>query len=66
MVCAKQLGALPGFNLLCIDTENKFISTGLAKEIANAAGGKYHQLSKADGQAIANVASSALNEIKAN
>lgn len=66
IACAKQLGALPGFNLLCIDTENKFISTGLAKEIADAAMGKYHQLSKADGKAIANVASSALNEIKAN
>mmetsp|Transcript_31239 Transcript_31239/g.47671 ORF Transcript_31239/g.47671 Transcript_31239/m.47671 type:complete len:797 (-) Transcript_31239:1366-3756(-) len=65
IVCAKQLGALQGFNLLCIDTENKFISTGLAKDIADAAMGKYHQLSKADGKAIANVASSALNEIKA-
>mmetsp|Transcript_33124 Transcript_33124/g.37671 ORF Transcript_33124/g.37671 Transcript_33124/m.37671 type:complete len:794 (-) Transcript_33124:67-2448(-) len=66
LACAKNLGALKGFNLLCIDTENKFISTGLAKEIANAAMGKYHQLSKADGSAIASVASSALNEIKAS
>lgn len=66
LACAKQMGALQGFNLLCIDTENKFISTGLAKEIANAAMGKYHQLSKADGNAIANVASSALSEIKAS
>jgi len=65
LACSKQLGALQGFNLLCIDTENKFISTGLAKEIANAAQGKYHQLGKADGNAIANVASSALSEIKA-
>ena len=64
IACAKQMGALAGFNLLCIDTENKFISTGLAKDIADAAQGKYHQLSKADGKAIASVASSALNEIK--
>ena len=66
MACAKQLGALPGFNLLCIDTENKFISTGIAKDIANAAAGKYHQIAKADGNAIASVTQSALNEIKAN
>jgi len=62
---AKKLGALPGFNLLCIDTENKFISTGLAKEIADAAMGKYHQITKADGNAIASVTNQALNEIKA-
>ena len=64
LACAKLLGASPGFNLLCIDTENKFISTGLAKDIANAARGKYHQISKADGNAIASVTSAALNELK--
>lgn len=63
---AKKLGSLNGFNLLCIDTENKFISTGLAKEISNAAQGKYHQITKADGSAIASVTSQALNEIKAS
>jgi len=66
MACAKQLGVAPGFNLLCIDTENKFISTGLAKEIADGAGGKYHQISKADGSAIASVTNQALNELKSN
>ena len=65
LACAKKLGALPGFNLLCIDTENKFISTGLAKDIANAAQGKYHQIAKADGNAIASVTNQALNELKA-
>ena len=65
LACAKKLGALQGFNLLCIDTENKFISTGLAKEIADAAMGRYHQLAKADGKAIASVTSNALNQIKA-
>merc|ERR1712008_291106 len=64
LACAKQLGRLPGFNLLCIDTENKFISTGIAKDIANAAGGKYHQIAKADGSAIASVTQNALNELK--
>jgi magnesium chelatase subunit D len=65
LACAKKLGALQGFNLLCIDTENKFISTGLAKDIADAAMGRYHQLAKADGKAIASVTSNALNQIKA-
>jgi magnesium chelatase subunit D len=64
LACAKQLGVLPGFNLLCIDTENKFISTGVAKDIADAAQGKYHQIAKADGKAIASVTSQALNAIK--
>mmetsp|Transcript_3247 Transcript_3247/g.7110 ORF Transcript_3247/g.7110 Transcript_3247/m.7110 type:complete len:268 (+) Transcript_3247:1-804(+) len=64
LACAKQMAALPGFNLLCIDTENKFISTGVAKDIADAAWGKYHQIAKADGNAIASVTNQALNSIK--
>jgi magnesium chelatase subunit D len=66
IACAKKLGSLGGFNLLCIDTENKFISTGVAKDIANAAGGKYHQIAKADGNAIASVTKNVLNELKSN
>eukprot|EP00578_Thalassiosira_sp_NH16_P011702 CAMPEP_0181126594 /NCGR_PEP_ID=MMETSP1071-20121207/27727_1 /TAXON_ID=35127 /ORGANISM="Thalassiosira sp., Strain NH16" /LENGTH=787 /DNA_ID=CAMNT_0023212235 /DNA_START=169 /DNA_END=2532 /DNA_ORIENTATION=- len=64
LACAKQMGVLQGFNLLCIDTENKFISTGVAKDIADAAMGKYHQIAKADGSAIASVTNQALNAIK--
>ena len=33
---AKKVGTA-GFNLLCIDTENKFVSTGFAEEIAKKA-----------------------------
>jgi magnesium chelatase subunit D len=66
IACAKKLGSLPGFNLLCIDTENKFISTGLTKEIADGARGKYHQIAKADSKAIASVTNQALNAIKAS
>jgi magnesium chelatase subunit D len=64
LAVSKKLGRLAGFNLLCIDTESKFISTGLAKDIANAAQGKYHQLSKADGSSIASVTKGALNDMK--
>lgn len=43
-----------------LDTENKFVSTGMAKEIAAAAGGRYHYIPKASEQAIASVASQAM------
>ncbi|KAL3903769.1 MAG: hypothetical protein SGPRY_011542, partial [Prymnesium sp.] len=49
---AKVLGMLPNFKLLMLDTENKFVSTGVAKEIAAAAQGKYHYIPKASEKAI--------------
>ena len=62
---AKLLGTMPQFKLLMLDTENKFVSTGQAKEIAKAAGGKYHYIPKADGRAMSNVASMAIKDMKA-
>mmetsp|Transcript_4730 Transcript_4730/g.20320 ORF Transcript_4730/g.20320 Transcript_4730/m.20320 type:complete len:433 (+) Transcript_4730:1483-2781(+) len=61
---SKSIGALGGFNLLCIDTENKFVSTGLAKELAECAQGSYHYLPKATDQSVAEVAGGAISAMR--
>jgi len=51
--------------LLVIDTENKFVSTGFAEEIAKAGLGKYYYLPNASDASIAAAASGAMAAAKA-
>jgi len=53
-----------GIKLLVIDTERKFIASGIGKDLAEAAAGKYVQLPKATDQALASIAMDAINTVK--
>ncbi|CAN1751102.1 Magnesium-chelatase subunit ChlD, chloroplastic [Linum perenne] len=53
-----------GMSLLVIDTENKFVSTGFAKEIARIAQGKYYYLPNATDAVISATTRDALSDLK--
>uniref|UniRef100_A0A7N0U4A3 VWFA domain-containing protein n=1 Tax=Kalanchoe fedtschenkoi TaxID=63787 RepID=A0A7N0U4A3_KALFE len=53
-----------GMSLLVIDTENKFVSTGFAKEIVRVAQGKYNYLPNASDVVISAATKDALSSLK--
>ncbi|OVA06099.1 Magnesium chelatase [Macleaya cordata] len=55
-----------GMSLLVIDTENKFVSTGFAKEIARVAQGKYYYLPNASDAVISAATKDALLALKSS
>ncbi|KAJ6309996.1 hypothetical protein OIU76_014857 [Salix suchowensis] len=55
-----------GMSLLVIDTENKFVSTGFAKEIARVAQGKYYYLPNASDAVISATTREALSALKSS
>ncbi|MGA7953141.1 MAG: magnesium chelatase ATPase subunit D [Gloeobacterales cyanobacterium] len=59
---AKQVRGV-GFKFLVIDTENKFVSTGLAKKLAENGGGRYFYLPRADDRTIAATARQAIQSL---
>jgi len=65
MACAKQLASLPDFNLLVIDTEDKFVGTGMAKELASVAQGNYFHLETTDSSTVAHITKSSMEAARA-
>jgi magnesium chelatase subunit D len=57
-MAGKMFGA--GISLLVIDTENKFVSSGMAEKLAQKACGKYYYLPNGTDQEIAAATSQAL------
>lgn len=63
MVMADKIRAM-GFKFLLIDTENKYVSSGAAKELTERADGRYYYLPRADDQMIAGIAAGAINDLR--
>ena len=63
---AKQMSAIKDLDLLCIDTEDQYVGTGVAKEVARAALGEYQHLTTgaADTQGVMQLVQQGMREAK--
>jgi len=52
LAVAKQIGQLEEFDFLVIDTEDKFVSTGVAEELARITRGNYYHLTRTDSKGV--------------
>jgi len=62
LACAHKLSSLNDFDLVVVDTEDTYVRTGIAKELANAAFGKYHHLDSTDSASITAITRAKLEE----
>jgi len=62
---ADKIRAL-GFKFLLIDTENKYVSSGIAKKLSDRAQGRYYYLPNADESTLAGIAVDAVAEMRAS
>jgi magnesium chelatase subunit D len=62
LALGRQLGSLDRFDFVCIDTEDPFVGTGMARELARVAQGTYYPLPKATTSSVARITQAALRE----
>lgn len=55
LACSKRLASLPDFDVVVLDTEDNFVGTGIAQEMATAAAGKYFHLDKTDSASVGQI-----------
>lgn len=65
MACAEQFTDLPDFNLLVVDTEDQFIGTGVAKDLAKAARANYYHLAETDPSTVSQITKKSIEEARA-
>jgi magnesium chelatase subunit D len=64
LAVAKKLGALDDFNMLCIDTEDRFVGTGISRDIAKAARGNYFHIIDPGSAAVSQIAKEGVEAAK--
>ena len=64
LAVSKKLGALDDFNLLCIDTEDRFVGTGVSRDIAKAAQGNYFHIVDPESAAVSRIAKTGIEAAK--